>query len=155
MKLLFKQRFFSWLDSFNIYNEKDEIIYTVEGQLSFGHRLHIYDKHHQHIATIKEEILTFLPQFKMYINDQYIGKFYKEFAFFQPLYHLEYKNWVIRGDFFEWDYQIYNQQNLVASVSKELFNFTDTYTLDIVNEEDALHVLMIVLSIDAEKCSRN
>jgi uncharacterized protein YxjI len=33
--------------------------------------------------------------------------------------------------------------------------WTDTYVLDIVNPQDALAVLMVVLAIDAEKCSRN
>lgn len=33
-------------------------------------------------------------------------------------------------------------------------NWTDTYVLDIANPEDALTVLMLVLAIDAEKCSR-
>lgn len=43
MKLLFKQRIFSWLDSYDIYNEAGETVYTVKGELGFGHRLRIYD----------------------------------------------------------------------------------------------------------------
>ena len=43
----------------------------------------------------------------------------------------------------------------VATVTKELFNWTDTYSIDVVSPADALGVLMLVLSIDAEKCSRN
>ena len=43
----------------------------------------------------------------------------------------------------------------VAVISKELFHMTDTYILDIADPKDALHVLMFVLAIDAEKCSRN
>ena len=43
----------------------------------------------------------------------------------------------------------------VAAVSKEPFHWTDTYVLDITDPKDALYVLMFVLAIDAEKCSRN
>ncbi len=39
MKLLFKQRFFSWFDSYDIYNEAGETVYTVEGKLSWGRSL--------------------------------------------------------------------------------------------------------------------
>ena len=46
-------------------------------------------------------------------------------------------------------------QDKVAVISKELFHMTDTYILDIADPKDALHVLMFVLAIDAEKCSRN
>lgn len=41
----------------------------------------------------------------------------------------------------------------MATVSKELFNWTDTYAIDVEKDEDALIVLMIVLAIDAAKCS--
>ena len=44
---------------------------------------------------------------------------------------------------------------LVATVRKELFHWTDTYVIDVVNPGDALCVLLLVLAIDAEKCSRD
>jgi len=155
MKLLFKQRFFTWFDSYDIYDENDVPVFSVEGQLSWGHCLHIYDQQHQHIGTIKEEIFTFLPKFNMYVYDQYIGRIYKEFTFFKPIYHIECNGWTIEGNWLEWDYQIFDENHkLIATISKELFHWTDTYILDIVHPQDALYVLMIVLSIDAEKCSR-
>ena len=38
---------------------------------------------------------------------------------------------------------------------KELFHWTDTYVIDVAEEKDALYALMVVLAIDAEKCSRD
>ncbi|MDD2214801.1 MAG: hypothetical protein PHR21_09730 [Oscillospiraceae bacterium] len=35
------------------------------------------------------------------------------------------------------------------------FHLTDTYVIDVADPRDALLCLMIVLAIDAEKCSRN
>ena len=72
MKLLFKQRVFSWLDSYDIYNEYDETAFTVEGRLSWGHRLVIYDRTGNEVGEIREEILTFLPKFRMFIHGQEI-----------------------------------------------------------------------------------
>ena len=43
---------------------------------------------------------------------------------------------------------------LFYDVSKQLFNWTDTYVIDVKNPNDALYVLMLVLAIDAEKCSK-
>ena len=53
------------------------------------------------------------------------------------------------------DYTIRSGNRQVASVSKELFNWTDTYVLDIADPADALLVLLFVLAVDAEKCSRS
>ena len=67
MKLLFKQRFFSWFDSYDIYNEAGQTVYTVKGQLAWGHSLKIYDAQGREIGTVKERILTFLLKFEMYL----------------------------------------------------------------------------------------
>lgn len=158
MKLLFKQRFFSWLDSYDIFDESGNTVYSVEGQLSWGHCLHIHDVHGTHVATLREKVLTFLPKFELYLGDEreYLGCIQKEFTLFKPAFDIDFNGWHIEGDFFEWDYQILNASGaLIATVTKELFNWTDTYSIDVVNPDDALYALMLVLAIDAEKCSRN
>ena len=37
MRLLFKQRFFSWFDSYDIYADNGATVCTVEGKLAWGH----------------------------------------------------------------------------------------------------------------------
>lgn len=155
MKLLFKQRFFSWFDSYDIYDEAGNTVFVVKGELAWGHLLRIYDANGQEIGYIKEKILTWLPKFEMYIGDQYAGCIKKEFTFFVPKYDIDYNGWHVEGDLFEWDYTILNAAGQsIASVSKQIWNWTDTYVIDVANPQDALCALMLVLAIDAEKCSR-
>ena len=155
MKLLFKQRLFSWFDSYDIYDEAGNTIFVVKGQLAWGHCLKIYDAQRREIGTVKERILTFLPKFEMYLEDRYIGCISKEFTFFVPKYNIDCNGWHIDGDLFEWDYQILNSSGRpVANITKELWNWTDTYVIDVLDPQDALCALMLVLAIDAEKCSR-
>lgn len=156
MKLLFKQRFFSWFDSYDIYDETGATLFTVEGQLAWGHTLHINDAEGRHIATVKQRVLTFLPRFDLYLEEDLVGTITKAFTFFRPAFEVDCNGWQVEGDFFEWDYRITDRSSgLVAAVSKELWNWTDTYTIDVVNGRDALCALMVVLAIDAEKCSRD
>ena len=156
MKLLFKQRFFSWFDSYDIYDEAGRTVYTVRGQLSWGHCLKIFDARGQEIGTVKERILTFLPKFEMYLGDRYMGCISREFTFLFPKYDIDCNGWHIEGDLFEWDYQIVDSAGRrVADITKEIWNWTDTYVIDVRDPRDALCALMLVLAIDAEKCSRN
>lgn len=156
MKLLFKQRFFSWLDSYDIYNEHGDTVYVVKGQLAFSHTLKIFDAKGIEVGTVTEKLLTLFPKFEMYIGDRYVGCIKKEFSFFAPKFSVDCNGWIVKGDFFEWDYKIYDSnEKLVAVVSKEIFNFTDTYSIDLKDDSNALGVLMLVLAIDAEKCSRD
>lgn len=156
MKLLFRQRLFSWFDSYDIYDENENTVYTVKGQLSWGHCLKIYDRSGGEVGTVRERVLTFLPKFELYEKEAYIGCISKEFSFFKPCYNIDFNGWEIQGGFMEWDYTITGTGGRkVAVISKELFHMTDTYIMDITDPKDALHVLMFVLAIDAEKCSRS
>ncbi len=156
MKLLFKQKIFSWFDSYDIYDESGETLYKVKGELSWGHLLRIYDANGNEIGFIKEKIWSWLPKFEIYLNGQYTGCICKEFSFFRPKFSIDYNGWQVDGDWLEWEYSIFDYSGLsVATVSKEIWNWSDTYSINVHNPQDAVGVLMLVLAIDAEKCSRN
>ncbi len=156
MKLLFKQRLFSWFDSYDIYDELGNTVFTVRGELSWGHLLRIYDSMDNEVGYVKEKVLTWLPKFEMYIGENYVGSINKEFTFFKPKFNVEYKDWEVEGDWTEWDYTILDRVGReVAAVTKEIFKFTDTYVIDVNDPQNAIYALMLVLAIDAEKCSRN
>ena len=101
-------------------------------------------------------MFRFLPQFEIYIGDVLRGSVQKEFSFLTPKFHVDFNGWQVEGNFLEWDYEIRDAHGrTVASVSKEILHWTDTYVIDVKDPEDALYALMLVLAIDAEKCSRN
>lgn len=156
MKLLFKQRMFSWFDSYDIFDIDGNTVFTVKGQLAWGHCFKIFDAAGREVGTVKQRLLTFLPKFEIYRGDNYVGCISKEFTFFKPKYNIDFNGWSVEGSFMEWDYSVFSVTgNIVANVTKEIWNWTDTYSIDVRNSDEALNVLMLVLAIDAEKCSRN
>lgn len=156
MKLLFKQRMFSWFDSYDIYYENGETAYTVKGQLSWGHCLKIYDPNGREVGAVKEQVLAFLPRFEVFLGDRYLGMIRKEFTFFVSQFTIDFLGWQVDGGLLEWDYTVRTREGrTVATISKELLRWTDTYVIDVVEPRDALPALMLALAIDAEKCSRN
>ncbi|MBQ8589319.1 MAG: LURP-one-related family protein [Firmicutes bacterium] len=156
MKLLFKQRMFSWFCSYDIYDEAGNVVFVVKGELAWGHLLRIYNAAGREVGYIQEKVLTFLPKFEMYLGNRYAGSICKEFTFFKPKFNIDYNGWTVDGDWFEWDYNILDSSGRsVANISKQLWNWTDTYVIDVYDPNDAVCALMLVLAIDAEKCSRN
>ncbi|MCD8003861.1 MAG: LURP-one-related family protein [Clostridia bacterium] len=158
MRLLFKQRFFSWFDSYDIYDENGNTVFVVRGQLSWGHRFKIFSARGVCVGVVRQRIFAFLPKFEIYRGDgeTYIGCISKEFTLFKPRYNIDFNGWHVEGNFLEWDYEIFSHTGAsVAVITKEIFNFTDTYSIDVKNPNDALDALMLVLAIDAEKCSRD
>lgn len=156
MKLLFKQRFLTWFDDYDIYDEAGNTVYVVKGQLSWGHKLVIYDADGNEVGMVVQKLLTFLPLFEIYKGGNYVGSLSKELSLFIPHYNIDYNGWHIDGNIMEWEYNIVDSKGCsVADISKELFNLTDTYVIDVQDPDNALDALMFVLAIDAEKCSRN
>ena len=98
MILRFKQRFFSWFDSYDIYDENGNTVYVVKGQFSWGHCLKIFDAYGEEIGTVKERIFTFMPKFEMYFKNQYVGCISREFALFKPKYNVECNGWHVEGN---------------------------------------------------------
>lgn len=155
MKLLFRQRIFSWFDSYDIYDENGNTVYVVKGQLAWGHCLKICDPQGRELGLVKEKIITLLPKFELYEGGRYIGRISKKLSLFSPKFSIDFNGWTVEGNFLEWDYTIRDaRRNRVATIGKELFHLSDTYVLDIADPGDALHVLMFALAMDAEKCSR-
>lgn len=154
MKLLFKQRVFSWFDSYDIYNEAGNTVYTVKGQLAWGHKLVIYDAQGSELGMVVQKMMTILPKFELYKGGQLLGCMTKELSFFVPHYSLDYNGWKITGNVMAWDYQVLDaNETLIATAQKQVPKLTDTYVIDVADEKNALDVLMFVLAIDAEKDS--
>lgn len=90
---------------------------------------------------VQEEIFTFLPCSVVYIHGEKVGEIKKELTFWKPQFHIDFLGWQIDGDFLEWDYTIRDREgSVIATLYKEVLSWTDTYTLDIMNESDALYV---------------
>ena len=157
MQLYIKQRIFSWADSYDVYDETGEARYEVKAELfTFGHQIHVYDKRTgREVGAIHEKLFTLLPQFEIVIGGRGQGTIRKEFTFFQPRYQVDYRGWNVEGDFMGWDYRVKQGGMEVMSISKELFNWSDTYVLRYSNPANEMPGLLLVIAIDAANCSKN
>lgn len=156
MRLLIKQRVFSWTDSYDVYDENENPKYFVKAEFfSLGHQLHVYDRNNHELGVIRQRLLTFLPAFEIEIGGRVRGEIRKQFSFFKPRYEIDYNGWRVEGDFLGWDYDVYNGCSSIIHISKELFHWGDTYTINFSDPQDELEGLMLVIAIDAANCTQN
>ena len=152
MQLKFRQRVFSWFDTYDITDGIGATVFSAKGKFSlWGHKLLILDNNGQEIGMLKESRMRIRPQFKVFVQGVLKGKIIKRISLFRPKFKFTFNPWEVKGNLFAFDYQIFDGQNVVATVSKELFHLSDTYTIDVNNPQDALLVLMVVFGIDIAK----
>lgn len=153
MKLLIKQRVFSWSDTYDIYDEQGNVRYFVKAEIfALGHQIHVYDANRNELAVIHQRLLTFLPAFEIEIDGRIVGTIQKKFTLFRPQYEIDYNDWRVEGDFLGWDYDVYSGCSSVIHISKELLHWGDTYTIEFANPEDELQGILLVIAIDAANC---
>ena len=155
MRLLIKQRVFSWSDTYDVYDEDGNAKYFVKAEfLSLGHRLHVYDQMDREVGLIKEKLLTFLPVFEIEVNGVQQGMIEQRFSLFKPKYEVDFNGWRVEGDFLGWDYDVYSGCSAVIHITKEWLHLGDTYVIDIPNPSDELMGLLLVIAIDAANCTK-
>lgn len=154
MRLLIKQRVFSWSDTYDIYDENGAEKYFVKADIfTFGHQIHVYDWQDREIGFISQKLFSLMPKFFIEIGGYEVGMVSKKFTLFHPEYTIDYRGWQCEGDFFGWEYEIFEGDNCIAYITKELFHWGDTYVIDILRPEDEIDVLMLCIAIDAANCS--
>lgn len=155
MKLLIKQRVFSWRDSYDVYDEYGNVKYVVKAELfSLGHQLHVYDVHERELGVIHEKAFKLLPAFEIEVGGRIKGTLQKKFTFFKPNYEIDYNGWRVEGDFLGWNYDVYEGCSSIMHISKELFQWGDTYVIEYGDPEQELDGLLLVIAIDAANCTK-
>lgn len=157
MKLMIKQRVFSWGEKFDIYDQEGNVKYFVKGEVfSLGHQLHVFDLYDNEVGTVQQQLFRLLPKFDIVVNGEVKGTITKKFTFFKQEYEVDFKGWYVQGDFPDWNYQVYSSiDRPVITITKEWLAWGDTYVIDIENPADELMGVMLVLAIDAANCTHN
>lgn len=155
MRLLIKQRVFSWTDTYDVYDETETPKYFVKAEFfALGHQIHVYDRSGREVGAIHQRLFSLLPAFEVEMNGRTFGTIQKRFSFFKPRYEIDYRGWRVEGDFLGWDYDVYDGCSVTAHISRELFRWGDTYVIDFDNPQDEIECLLLVIAIDAANCSQ-
>ncbi len=156
MKLLFKQKLFTWFPVYDVYDENGNVIFTVKRILTFRYNAKIYDKNGAEAGVIREKLTSlFRRHFEIEVFGMSIGCIIRELSIFIPRFTLELKDWKVTGNWLEWNYTISSPRGEVAAITKHPFTWGSNYEIEIKDPGDALAALMVVLVADATKYSRS
>ncbi|KPU45889.1 hypothetical protein OXPF_03570 [Oxobacter pfennigii] len=151
MKYLIRQKIFSIGDNFTIKDEMENDKFIVKGKVfALGDKLRIYDTSENEVSYIEQKLFKFLPEYNIYLYGKHCATVKKKFTFLTHKFDIdssmgEYK---VEGDFFGFEFNITKDGNVVASVSKKFFSFSDTYGVDIDDDENHGFLLALVIVID-------
>lgn len=146
-----KQRVFSLGDKYDVYDEHQEPIYHVQGEIfSWGAKIHLYDLSGKELYYIKQKVLTFLPEYAVFQGESLCARIQKEFTFFRPRLNVESVDgdFEIEGNFWDMDYEIRKNGEMMGEIHKEWLSWGDTYSISVREPKDAAFFTALTIAID-------
>lgn len=151
-QLYIKQKVFSIGEKFTIKDEQENDIYYVEGSfMKIPKTFSIMNTMRDDIAHITKKPFSFLPKFHVDVNGKEILTIKKDFSFFRARYTIDAAGIEVQGNWWDMNFQILQQGEIVGQVNKEWFTWGDSYKVQILDEEMEAVVIAIVVAIDCVK----
>lgn len=139
MRVNIKQKIFSFGDKFSVTTQDGTPIIYVEGKVfSVGNKLNVLDAQGDELFYIEQKLFKLLPEYRIYSGGEEVAFLKKEFSFLKPKINITsaYGDFTIDGNILGYNFNINKKGKMVGVVSKKFVAFSDSYTLDIYEEEE-------------------
>lgn len=152
MKYLIKQKLLSLTDNFKIEDQHGQTAYLVKGKIfSFSSSQTVFTPAGQQVLRIKRKYLSLLPACRIIHSDgsewlvrkRFWSIIRSRFMVTTPQGSL-----TMQGNFWQHEYQILQQDTVIATISKKWFSWSDTYAVEILKPEWTAQLLAAVIVID-------
>jgi|AntAceMinimDraft_18_1070375.scaffolds.fasta_scaffold00145_29 uncharacterized protein YxjI len=151
MKFYIKQKVFSFKDKFNITDEQQNLKYQVKGKLiSIHNKLDLLDENGEVLFSSKKKLLRILPKHFIFdCNGEKVATIVRKFSI-RPKFDLSIlgKEQSVDGSLFAHSFNILDNGGVVASISKKIISWGDTYEIEIYEEENIELYLFVVIILD-------
>jgi uncharacterized protein YxjI len=152
MRYVIKEKFWSWGDDFYLFDDQQRQAFFVDGEaFSWGNKLSFQDLDGNELAFISQKLLSWMPTYEIYRNGTLFAQVKKEFSWFKKKFMLDVRgpnDYMIEGSFWLHDYTFTRSSRCVATVSKAVWTWADTYGIEIVDGEDEVAILCAAIVID-------
>lgn len=148
-----RQKFLAFGDDFAIRDATGNECFYVDGKVfTIGDKLSILDNSGNEAAHIQQKLFAWGPTYEIY-GPEGLFAIVKKSVF--TLFHCTFSIDVpgpddieATGDFLDHEYTFVRGDRPIASVSKAWFALTDTYGIDIADDEDDVLLLASAVVID-------
>lgn len=149
---LIREKFWALGSDFNILDAQQQPVFQVDGAaFSWGDKLSLQDMQGNELAFISQRLLTLMPKYDIYRNGKLFAEVKKEFTWFHKQFALDVpgpNDYTIEGSFWDHEYVFRMGGRNVAVVTRRLFSLTHTYSVEIMDGEDAVSILATCIVID-------
>lgn len=155
-QLYIKQKVFSVSGKFSVKDGQENEVYFVEGSfMQIPKTFSIRDSGRNEVALITKKTFSFLPTFFVEVSGQEAVTIKKQFSFLKARYSIDAAGMEVRGNWWDMNFEVYQNGEIIGSVSKKWFTWGDSYELQIANDETEALLVALVVAIDCAKSDQS
>lgn len=147
-----KEKFWSWGNEFSITDSSGKEAYYVKGKVfSWGDKLSFQNAAREEVAAISQKLMSWKPCYQIIIDGNVFAEVIKEWTWFNKQFTLDVpgpNDYTIDGSFWAHEFTFKRGGKVVASISKKHWSWTDSYGVDIAEDEDEVSILCACIVID-------
>jgi uncharacterized protein YxjI len=147
-----RQKFWTFGDRFLIKDESGNDVYQIVGKFfALADSLSFQDMHGRESAHIIQKLISFKRRYQVCRDGKPVADVVKEITLFKDKYTVDIpgpNDYSVQGNFWDHEYHFLRGGNEAAHVSKKLFNLTDTYGIEVADNEDDVLILATAVVID-------
>lgn len=147
-----KQRVFSLLDQYKIYDRNQNALYQCKKKaFSLSGKIDFVDaKTDQTIYVMKKKLFRLMPIYEIYSQDTLIATIFKRFSIFKGKVdiHSTSGNFSVEGNYTNHQFNIHKGNMVVASISKKWLSWGDSYEISVEEDENQELMVAMVIMID-------
>jgi uncharacterized protein YxjI len=152
MKFYIKQKVFSFKDKFNITDENENLLYQVKGKMfSLRNKLEMQNNKGEVLFTSMKKLFRIFSKYTIFDKgEQDVATIVRKFSL-RPKFDLSIlnKEQTVDGSLFAHSFNILaNGGGTVASISKKIISWGDTYEIEIFEDENIELYLFVVIILD-------
>lgn len=154
VKYLLRQDLISFGDDFTIKDEDGNVRYEVDGKAFtlLREKLAFKDVSGKELAFIRERLIALTPSYELLRDGECVAVVKKDLInLFRCGFTVDVPgpdDLEARGDLLDHEYAFHRGDRVVATVSKKWFRLTDTYAVEIADDQDPVLILASAVVID-------
>lgn len=152
MRYYLREKLFSIGGDAMIQDQHNRDLYLVDGKaISLGRRLEIKDRKGKLLATIQQAVISLTPTFEIHNHAGTSARVSMKLLSLRDRLKIDVPgsdDLEAVGDLFHHEYTIYRRGRAVAQVSKRWLTITDSYGVEVDEDEDQILILASAVVID-------
>ncbi|MGT2924460.1 LURP-one-related/scramblase family protein [Streptococcus caviae] len=147
-----KEKMWSMAGKFTISDELGIDCYQVEGSLfKIPKTFTVKDMMGNLVSKIEKRVFAFPAAFDVSMANGESFTIRKELTLFKPRYSIDHLGITVQGSFWDMDFELLHEGQVIARISQEWFKLASTYNIQVYDEAYSDLVISLVIAIDYVK----